>query len=63
MPGLASILFPSLPPSAWTESARGSVRCESAAFGFATGTWVSELDWVQREFVTYDPRPADTLPA
>jgi hypothetical protein len=23
----------------------------------------ADLDWVQREFVTYDPRPADTLPA
>lgn len=39
-----------------------AVRANSAAFGFATGSWVPELDWVQREFVTYDPRPADTLP-
>jgi hypothetical protein len=44
----------------WTESA---VRATSTAFGFATGSWVPELDWVQREFVTYEPRPADTLPA
>jgi hypothetical protein len=35
-----------------------AVRATSCLLG-----WVPGLDWVQREFVTYDPRPADTLPA
>jgi hypothetical protein len=46
--------------SGWNTAGCSSARSSWPAF--ARGLLVAGLDWVQREFVTDDPRPADTLP-